>query len=167
MTEQPQQEFFEPASEQEYGFRPCATHPDVETGLSCGKCGKYICPRCVIQTPVGGRCGDCARGKTVPTYDVQPTYYLRASLAGGLVAAAGGIIWFLLPLGIPSILAIGVAYLVGEAISRAANRKRGTGLVVVAGLSMTLFAVISGLLASVFGLLSLGVAIFVALRRVR
>ena len=179
--EQPQQEFSEPSSEHELGFHPCATHPDVETGLSCGKCGKYICPRCVIQTPVGGRCSDCAMVKKVPIYDVQPTYYLRASLAGGIVAVVGGIVWGLLwPLGVPFlpwILAIGVAYLVGEAISVAANRKRGQGLSVIAGLSMTLAVVISGFLPSlslstsllsvVFWLLIVGAAFYTAISRVR
>ena len=33
----------------------CATHPEVETGLSCGRCETLICPRCLVQTPVGTR----------------------------------------------------------------------------------------------------------------
>ncbi len=33
----------------------CATHPEVDTNLRCGKCGKPICLRCLVQTPVGDR----------------------------------------------------------------------------------------------------------------
>jgi len=59
----------------------CATHPQVETNLRCGKCGKLICPKCMIQTPVGARCLDCARLYKLPTYQVSTKYYLRAILA--------------------------------------------------------------------------------------
>ena len=34
----------------------CAEHPDVETGLRCGRCETPICPKCMIMTPVGARC---------------------------------------------------------------------------------------------------------------
>ena len=33
----------------------CAAHPNVETELSCGKCGKAICARCLVHGPVGAR----------------------------------------------------------------------------------------------------------------
>ena len=69
-----------------------------------------------------------------------------------------------------SILAIGSGYLVGEAISTAVNRKRGTGLAIVAGGCMVLFSVASGLilfLGSFFGLLTLGFAFYSAIKRVR
>ena len=39
---------------------PCADHPDVETRLRCSRCGRPICPRCSVRTPVGMRCPDCA-----------------------------------------------------------------------------------------------------------
>lgn len=164
-------------TEQEYGLHRCATHPEVETGLACGRCGKYICPRCMIQTPVGGRCHDCARVTKLPTYDVRPTYYIRAATVGGITAIVSGIVWgVLLSLHIPFLpwlSAIGTGYVVGEAISAAVNRKRGTGLAVVAGASMTLAALVSGLLGSVFvlgnifGLITLGIAFYVAINRVR
>ena len=39
----------------------CGNHTEAETSLKCGKCGKLICPKCMVQTPVGSRCKDCAR----------------------------------------------------------------------------------------------------------
>src|SRR3954469_1296626 len=70
----------------------CARHPQVETGLRCGRCGTLICPRCLVQTPVGARCPDCANVRTNPMLEVTPVFAVR-----GLVAslAAGGVIGFL------------------------------------------------------------------------
>lgn len=176
--EQPQQEEYQsPRQEQAYGIYRCSTHPDVETGLACGTCGKYICPRCMIQTPVGARCGDCARVTRHPTFDVTPSYYLRASVAGGVVGVVAGVVWgWGSLLGIPFLpwlLAIGTGYAVGEVISMVSNRKRGSGLAVVAGVSLTL-AVISSLtvaswsLASnIFWLLLVALAFYTAINRVR
>ena len=44
----------------------CAAHPQVETYLRCGRCETPICPRCLIQTPVGSRCRDCAQIRKLP-----------------------------------------------------------------------------------------------------
>lgn len=39
----------------------CANHPNVETLLRCNKCGKPICIKCAVRTPVGYRCRECVR----------------------------------------------------------------------------------------------------------
>lgn len=39
----------------------CANHPHIETLLRCNKCGKPICMKCAVQTPVGYRCRECVR----------------------------------------------------------------------------------------------------------
>lgn len=173
--DQPQsQEHFETHEEQEYVLHSCSFHPEVETALGCGKCGKYICPRCMIQTPVGARCPDCVNVTKIPTFDVQPSYYLRAGLTGGVVAVMAGILWNLLSIYIPVlawVLALGVGYVVGESISVAVNRKRGTGLAVTAGFSMGLAVIASGLLVAVMTnlicLLFVGIAFYIAINRVR
>ena len=176
--EQPQPwESPETRQEQEEGLHYCHFDPQVETRLACGRCGKYICPRCMVQTPVGARCRDCGHVAKVPTFDVRPSYYLRASVAGGIAAIAGGILWgVVLALSIPfigSLSAIGVGYGIGEAISVSVNRKRGAGLALVAGLSMTLAVVISGILGwvflfgNIFLLLAIVIGYLTAIRRVR
>jgi membrane associated rhomboid family serine protease len=43
----------------------CYRHPNRETGVSCSNCGKPICPDCMTTTPVGMRCPECARQRTV------------------------------------------------------------------------------------------------------
>lgn len=41
--------------------RPCHRHPKVMTQLSCGRCDRPICDRCVVLGPAGPRCRECAR----------------------------------------------------------------------------------------------------------
>jgi len=38
----------------------CARHRLTETNLSCGRCGRGICPRCLVHADVGIRCQSCA-----------------------------------------------------------------------------------------------------------
>ncbi len=130
----------------------CATHADVETGLSCGKCGTPICPKCLVETPVGARCRKCAGIKRLPTYNITPAQYLKAVAAGLAVAVAIGIAWAWLRmilhvpffgLTVSLLLAAGAAYLVSEVISRVINRKRGTPLQIIAGVCFVLCYVVS------------------------
>ena len=39
----------------------CYRHRDRETWVSCGRCGRPLCPDCVRHGPVGVRCDDCLR----------------------------------------------------------------------------------------------------------
>src|SRR5438552_2522384 len=43
----------------------CYRHPSRETGVSCSSCGRPICPDCMTTTPVGMRCPECSRQRTV------------------------------------------------------------------------------------------------------
>ena len=74
---------------------PCADHPDVETRLRCSRCGKPICPRCAVRTPVGMRCPDC--GGTRSSVAGNPTQTLAAAGAGLAAAAAAGVGWGFFP----------------------------------------------------------------------
>ena len=119
----------------------CAIHPDVETNLRCGKCGKPICPKCLVQTPVGARCPDCAKLYKLPTFRVTTRYYLRAAGTALGMAIACGLIWGLI-IGsfhivyLNFLLAPGVGYAIGEVVSLSVNRKRGTSLAVIAGIGV-------------------------------
>ena len=158
----------------------CATHPGVETGLACGRCGKYICPRCMIQTPVGARCRECGRIRKSPVFDVRPTQYLVAGIVALLVGGVAGVAWGFLLVAIgwiiffPWVIAMGVGYVVGEAVSASVNRKQGTGLAIIAGVGVLVAFALSGLIGRnfptadiVFALLFLGVAVYIAVGRVR
>ena len=111
----------------------CPNHPDTQTNLRCGRCDKLVCPRCMVHAPVGVRCQECGRGKRLPTYDVSGPLLARAIPASLGVGLAGGIVIALIVRpqlgGFLYIAAMaGFGYLLAEAISLAANRKRGKKL---------------------------------------
>ncbi len=159
----------------------CATHPDVETNLKCGKCGKPICPRCLVQTPVGARCPDCARPVKVPTFSVSTPYYLRAIGAGLGMAIVCGVAWWAIDRIIPIfsfniLLAYAAGYAISEVISRVVNRKRGTMLAVIAGIALVISYSItlvlgggfpSGLFTIAFHVFALALGIYTAVNRLR
>ena len=155
----------------------CHWHPTAEATLYCGRCGKYVCLQCMVQAQVGIRCRECGKAVRMPTYDVRPTYYARATGVAVAVAIGGGILWALFT-GIfgaipffPSLAALGVGYGAGELISRAVNRKRGTGLAWITGGSVVgaflIGWVTSPFTFSFFGLLFLGLGVYIAVQRVR
>lgn len=151
----------------------CRRHKDTETSVSCGRCGDPICPSCMVHAPVGVRCLDCARARPLPTFDVSTPFLLRAIGAGVAVSLLGaaiviGVIWFFpLPYFIPAILIAALGYGIGESISLATNRKRGTRLKLVSGVCMligfTLITYFTGAAFSLFGLLGGLVGFYLAL----
>ncbi len=168
----------------------CATHPDVETNLRCGKCGKLICPKCMVQTPVGARCRDCAKLYKLPTYHVSTQYYLRAAGTGLGIAIVSGIVWAAISGFVPFfflnlLLAAGAGYAIGEVVSLSVNRKRGKGLATIAGVGVVISYLASLWFVSllfeipfrwvlhfsplniVFDLVAIALGIFIAVNRLR
>jgi len=168
----------------------CATHPQVETNLRCGKCGKSICPKCMVQTPVGARCLDCARLYKLPTYQVSTKYYLRATGIGLGMALVCGIVWGVLEWVIPIfsfnlLWAPGAGYAIGEVVGLSVNRKRGKGLATIAGIAVPISYLVNlwfvsflfgipfspvlpfGLFNILYNLLALALGIWVAVTRLR
>ena len=159
----------------------CAAHPQVETNLRCGKCGKPICPKCLVQTPVGARCPDCAKLYKLPTYRVSPRYYLRAVGTALGMAIVCGVLWGLLGGLLPFfflnlLLGPGVGYAIGEVVSISVNHKRGRGLATVAGVAVAVSYLVSillpwgypaGLFNIVLDLVAMALGIFVAITRLR
>jgi hypothetical protein len=163
---------------------PCARHPDVMTTLRCGRCGTPICPKCMVQTPVGARCPRCARLYKLPTFQVSPAYYLRAAGTALGMAVVTGIIWAILSnyvgfffLGILNILlGAAVGYVIGEVVGLSVNRKRGRWLAVIGGLGVvaaylvnifTLGSVPFDFIRVVLDLVSVGVGVWMAVMRLR
>ena len=69
----------------------CYRHPDRETGVACSNCERPICPDCMISTPVGFRCPECAKQRTkVKTMATVETPTLTYILIGISVALALG-----------------------------------------------------------------------------
>ena len=120
----------------------CATHPHVETGLSCGRCGKPICPRCSVSTPVGFRCESCAQVRKNPLMVMAPSEKATALGAALGLAIVGGVIWALVNGALGGFLSLfaaaGIGYVVSEGLMRATKRKPVPYLKYFAGISALL-----------------------------
>jgi len=161
----------------------CAIHPEIETNLRCAKCGKPICPKCLVDTPVGAKCRDCAGLSKLPTYHVSTTHYLRAIVTALVMAVICGLVWSVVIGLVPffyltMFLAAGVGYVIGEVVSLSVNRKRGTGLAAVAGIAVVISYLTSifvpwgagfnfSLLSVSINLVALALGIFIAVSRLR
>jgi len=95
----------------------CKNHPKSETRLRCSKCDEPICTSCLVQTPVGYRCHECAQLRRLPQFSVGPSLLARAVPAGLLVSA---LCWFAASF-VPY-LGFFVAILVGVAVSEVMGR---------------------------------------------
>jgi hypothetical protein len=171
------------------GLEPvkCATHPNVDTNLRCGKCGQPICPKCLVETPVGARCRKCARLYKLPTFRVTGQYYLRATGTALGVAIVTGAAWGFLHsyLGgygsmISLVAGYGIGYAVGEVTGLAINRKRGRWLAVTGGGAVVISFVAAGLVdffrfgrfysggfTNIFTLVAIGFGVYTAVNRLR
>lgn len=120
----------------------CETHPDVESELRCNKCDKVICPRCMVQTPVGARCRECANLRRPVLYTVPPLLFARAGGAALLLAVVvGAAAGYLVPgllhnLGFIGLFAgAGYGWLTAKTVETASNRRRSVWLQAAAAAS--------------------------------
>ncbi|MEX2406930.1 MAG: rhomboid family intramembrane serine protease [Actinomycetota bacterium] len=64
----------------------CYRHPTRETGVHCTRCGRPICPDCMVQAPVGFQCPNCVE-EARRDFRRGPGRVVRGSvLRGGLTA---------------------------------------------------------------------------------
>ncbi len=128
----------------------CVNHPNVETYLRCNRCGRPICAKCAVLTPVGYRCKDCMHTQQQVFYaGFRPIHYLIAAVvalplalvAGWLIPSLG---WYAIVLG--PLSGVGIA----EAVRWAIRRRRGQytwlvvcGCIVVGALPKLLLSLLS------------------------
>ncbi|HEY5475625.1 MAG TPA: DnaJ domain-containing protein [Tepidiformaceae bacterium] len=155
---------------------PCPRDPEVETALRCSRCDTPICPRCLVQTPVGARCRDCARIVKSPVYTLDQMQIFRAAAASVIGGVAMGLIWRLVlvpfTVGFLSIfIGAGLGYVFTRIMELATGRKRGP---VVAGLAVFGIAiawgiqvVTLGLQFGLYGLVAAGVGVYFCYQNLR
>lgn len=133
----------------------CARHPNTPTDLRCSRCETPICPRCIVQTPVGARCPDCGKGTPAPMYQVTPVSAARIVSATIAIGLGIGLLWGLL---LPAVGAFGfftiflgafAGYGMVWLMDKASGRKRGPWVQVAAAGCLVLAYVVRN--AIVFG----------------
>lgn len=122
------------------------------TGLRCTNCGKPICPKDAVRTPVGLRCPDCAGVRPMGTIRT-PTNDLVKGLGGGLlVAVVVAVLWRFIP-SWGFYLSLAMGFGVVETIARFTRNKRGSDLQIGAIAIVTVgFLLSRALLAQRFGI---------------
>lgn len=158
------------------GVVACVRDPEVQTALRCSRCETPICPKCLVQTPVGARCRDCARISRSPVYTLGSSEIIRAAGAAIVLGVVMGLIWglVLLPFsfGFFSIfLGAGLGYVFTRVLEFATGRKRGPAVVAFAIVGIAIawgmqFLFVEPRLA-MYDLLAVGVAIYFAYQNLR
>lgn len=122
----------------------CAWHPGVETNVSCRDCGRYMCPKDMVDSPVGYKCRECGRSK-ITKGGVKPRQLALAALFGlGAAIVAAPVARFIPFLFLGPILFGGV---VGEATRRGGGGHRTWQFAAIAGVC----ALAGSLVLTLFG----------------
>lgn len=103
----------------------CANHPTVETMLRCNRCGKPICSRCAVLTPVGYRCKQCVGQQQSAYFTGGLGDYAIGGLIGLILGGLAGFVMGLLSAWFFALIlgpTIGVA--IAETVRLAVRRRR-------------------------------------------
>jgi hypothetical protein len=135
----------------------CSFHPDVDTEMSCAECGRPICPKDMVLTPVGYKCPVCAKPEKSQYTYVKPKQLLAAIVISAAVGIGGAFLMAAITgrglFGF--ILAYGWGLLTAEAARRGSGGHRGREMTIVAG-----SALVIGGLAAHMNLLLVVIAVF-------
>jgi len=149
----------------------CYRHPKTETNLRCNRCGRPICPKCAVRTPVGFRCPECVHEQQNKYYTGGALDYVIAAVVAlslSLIAAAifafliGGFGFFSWIISFFAAPATGG--IIAEAVRWAVGRRRSRYLnLVVAGclaLGVAPFILAVFLMGNFYGLVAPGILLF-------
>ncbi|MBC7263052.1 MAG: hypothetical protein H5T64_01700 [Chloroflexi bacterium] len=123
----------------------CANHPDIETLLRCSKCGKPICTRCGIRTPVGVRCRECANLQRSPMYIVGPSDLLRATVVALPCSLLAGFVMSQVNLLFGFFIGPVAGGSIAELVSRITHGKRGVEIQILVSACIILGALVPAL----------------------
>ena len=121
----------------------CTFHPGIETEVRCTECERYICPKDMVETPVGYKCRECARPARSQYVVVKPRQLVRAIIVGGAVGVFGGIVMAFLSFGFFGLF---LGFIWGSMTAEATRRASGghrewtVGIVAVAAIVLGAFA---------------------------
>ena len=154
----------------------CARHPGVETALRCGRCESPICPSCLVHSPVGARCPDCAPVVKAPMYVLSGQNMLQAGLAATVGGVVMGLLWALILLPFTQgffalLVGVGLGYAFTRLLEFATGGKRGPGMVgfAIAGivLAWAVLMLLGGSHFALWGMVAAGIGVWFAYQNLR
>jgi hypothetical protein len=98
----------------------CAFHPGVQTNVRCPECDRYICPKDMVDTPVGYKCRQCGSSKRPKLGGIKPRQYLIGAAAGLGAAAVLALVLVFVPF-----MSFWLSILGGIGIAEATRRGAG------------------------------------------
>jgi hypothetical protein len=148
----------------------CSAHPSTVTYLRCAQCNTPICPRCLVMTPVGAKCRQCARARLQPAFRVRPVDVVVAPLitvlSGVIIGSIASFLTQLIPFVsfLVVLFPIASGVLISRILRKVVPRKHGILLKVAVGLGVVVSFLVLGLgdfiLHDPVGLLEPGVPTF-------
>ncbi|AUY50738.1 rhomboid family intramembrane serine protease [Streptomyces sp. CB01881] len=70
------------------GLAHCYRHPGQETGIGCSRCGRPICPQCMVSASVGFHCPECVQGANREVRQATTRFGGQLAADGALVTKA-------------------------------------------------------------------------------
>ena len=122
----------------------CHFHPNVETNVRCPDCERYICPKDMVDTPVGYKCRECGLTRRPKLGGVKPKQLLYGSLAALGAALVLAPLVSMIPF-FAFFTAILYGGLVGEATRRGAGGHRTWEFGTIAAVAAFVGAGVAGL----------------------
>ncbi len=130
----------------------CTVHPTIATNLRCNRCGRPMCTKCAVRTPVGYRCRECVREQQDTFFTAHIWDYLIAAGVALVMSffAAMFISWirfFLLAI----FLSPAAGGVIGTVVMRLTGKRRGRHTAWVVGAAVIMGA-LPFLLANLLGI---------------
>lgn len=123
-------------------------HSCGDSRITCVDCGTIICSKCLVQCPVGFRCGSCGRVKNSLS-SLTPLAVAKTLAMCGVAGSVGG--WLTTFISVPfldCIIAFFVGIVLGRLLTRVIDYRLGRGFT-----TTVVFGVLIGMTFSPYGLL--------------
>jgi hypothetical protein len=119
----------------------CTVHPTISTGLRCNRCGRPMCTKCAVLTPVGYRCRECVRQQQDKFFDAQFYDYILVGIGTLVVGAIAAFIMSMLGFFFFAII-IGPAIggVIGRIVFTLTRKRRGRYMGYVVGACLVVSA---------------------------
>ncbi len=134
----------------------CDSKSHLDSNISCVRCGKSICPKCIVHSPVGVRCGSCGESSLAALNQISTllffkTLFISSFTAGtiGLVSVVFSSVYFYL-YWINWLWILIAAYLIYEIIDKISGYKRGFKIQLIGMFGLSLFIVTQLLLTNYY-----------------